>query len=235
MAGSLVEAQHGWGLTWDFALKLYLLTFFSINCHGQINAKWWASWSKTSLCPLWLNAAQFLSTSLLTPPPPSHQTWTICVLVILSMKPFLLYPVEVSVPVAALSVTPDFVNHSLQLKVSVSPLCAALLLPLREKLCANSPEAKWSLTSAFLYHRVCKIVNVIRQARLETIDCHAAQYYVLAPLGSSLCLFPPFISSYMLAIGCFPVGFVELSQENIRLLLDTLCFQDEQWRLKDNA
>lgn len=72
---------------------------------------------------------------------------------------------------------PDFVNHLLHLKVSVLLLHVMLLLLLGEKLCASCPEGKSSMTSSFLYHRACKIVNVIRQARPETMDCHAAQYY----------------------------------------------------------
>ena len=146
---------------------------------------------------------------LLAPPSPSHHTQTTCVFDVLPMQPFLPYPVEMSVPAAAWPMMSDFVNHLLHLKVDVLPLHAMLVLPLGEKLCTNSPEAKWSLPSAFLYHRACKIVNVVRQARPETTDCHAAQYYLLAPLCSSLCLFPPFVSSYMLAVGCFPAGFVE--------------------------
>lgn len=125
------------------------------------------------------------------------------------IQPFLPYSVETSVPASAQPMMPDFVNHLLHLKVSVLLLHVMLLLLLGEKLCASCPEGKLSTTSSFLYHRACKIVNVIRQARPETMDCHAAQYYLLAPLCSSLCLFPPFVSSYMLAVGCFPAGFVE--------------------------
>jgi len=82
-----------------------------------------------------------------------------------------------------------------------------LFLPIGEKVYANSSEGKWSLTLASLYNRACTIINAIRQARPEGMDCSVAQYYLLAPLCSSL--FPPFVSSHTLGVGCFPAGFVE--------------------------
>lgn len=69
---------------------------------------------------------------------------------------------------------------------------------------ALKPKKK---SSAFFYHRVCTIINVIRQMTPAAMDCHAAQHSLLIPLCSSLCLFPPFVSAH--TVGCFLAGFVE--------------------------
>lgn len=66
------------------------------------------------------------------------------------MQPCLPYAVEMSVPATALPMMTDFVNRLLHLKASVLPLRALLLLPLGEKVCANSPEAKKKVFSFFL-------------------------------------------------------------------------------------